>query len=291
MTSSGKLIQLEHGGLIAFEEYGDPAGVPVVFCHGWPSSCTMAELTDSAARESGVRIISPDRPGISGSTLQQDRKLIEWPEIVGQLADNLGIGQFRMLAISGGAPYAYVTAWAMPERVHAIAVVSGAPPIVDLSEHSGLLPLYRWMLTLYRHRPELLRKLFHVARPFASVRMSIRLARKLLRFLQPCDAEALRDAAAFNACFESQRRAWRGGAEGVLMDAQIYAEPWGFALEDVDVPVRLWHGKKDRTFSFQIAEEVEKRLPNCTARYIDNAGHYSLPIRNMREILQDLISV
>ena len=285
-----KLIQLENGDALTFAEYGDTKGVPVIFCHGWPSSCTMAELTEVAAREVGVRIISPDRPGISGSTLRRNRKLTEWPTLARQLADHLGLNEFRMLAISGGAPYAFVTAWEMPERVRAIAVVSGAPPIVDLSEHSGLLPLYRWMMALHRRSPELLRALFYVARPFASMRMSIRAARKLLRFLQPCDAEALRDSAAFNACFESQRRAWRGGAEGVMMDAQIYAQPWGFALEDIDVPVRLWHGKKDRTFSIRIAEDVSKRLPNCRARYIDNAGHYSLPIRNMREILADLIA-
>jgi pimeloyl-ACP methyl ester carboxylesterase len=289
-VATDKLLPLKNGGSIAFAEYGDRNGIPVMFCHGWPSSCTMAELTHNVASEIGVRIISPDRPGISGSALQENRKLTDWPPIAREIADHFELSQFHMLAISGGAPYAYATGWAMPERVRAIAVVSGAPPIVDLSEHSGLLPLYRWMLALYRTRPALLRKLFHVARPFASVRMSIRLARKFLRFLQPCDAEALRDTAAFNACFESQRRAWRGGAEGVLMDAQIYAEPWGFALEDIDVPVRLWHGKRDRTFSFRIAEEVAKRLPNCTARYIDNAGHYSLPIRNMREILEDLIA-
>jgi len=108
--------------------------------------------------------------------------------------------------------------------------------------------------------------------------------------LRPCDAESLRDAAAFEAIFESQRRAWRASAEGVMADAQIYAEPWGFALEDVDVPVRLWHGKQDRAFSFHLAEELAKRLPNCKARFVDGAGHYSLPIRHMREILEDLIS-
>ena len=43
-----------------------------------------------------------------------------------------------MLAISGGAPYAYASAWSMPERVEAIAVVSGAPPITELNEHDGL---------------------------------------------------------------------------------------------------------------------------------------------------------
>ena len=76
-----------------------------------------------------------------------------------------------------------------------------------------------------------------------------------------------------------------------MTDAQIYAQPWGFALEEVDVPVRLWHGKEDRAFSFRVAEEVAKRLPNCEARYVDGAGHYSLPIRYMREILGDLISL
>ena len=111
-------VQLEGCAVVAFQEYGDADGVPVVFCHGWPSSCTMAQLTDEPARELGVRIISPDRPGISGSSLQHDRKLADWPHVVERLLDHLGIGGFRMLAISGGAPYAYATAAAMPDSAH-----------------------------------------------------------------------------------------------------------------------------------------------------------------------------
>ena len=282
-------VALEDGRTLAFREYGAANGEPVIFCHGWPSSCTMAELTDDAAREVGARIISPDRPGISGSSLHRERTLLDWPPLVRQLADHLGLREFRMLGISGGAPYVFATAQAMRERVRAISVVSGAPPIVDLVDHAGLLPLYRWMLALERRSPELLRLFFRMARPFASLRTSVNILRGMLRFLQPCDREALRDVRAFNACFESQRRAWRGGAEGVMLDAQIYARPWGFRLEDVDLPVRLWHGKQDRSFSYHVAEEVEKRLPNVKARYVENAGHYSLPIRYMREILEDLL--
>ena len=36
----------------------------------------------------------------------------------------------------------------MPERVEAIAVVSGAPPIAELEDRSGLLRFYNWMLAL-----------------------------------------------------------------------------------------------------------------------------------------------
>jgi pimeloyl-ACP methyl ester carboxylesterase len=253
----------------------------------------MAQLTDEPARELGIRIISADRPGISGSSLQPDRKLTDWPRLVERIADHLGIHDFRMLAISGGAPYAYATAATMPQRVRAIAIVGGAPPLAEISDPNGLLPLYRWMLTLYRIQPRLLRRLFYLARPVLSLRPPLRFRPLLLKMLllRPCDAESLRDAAAFEAIFESQRRAWRASAEGVVADAQIYAQPWGFAIEDVRVPVRLWHGKQDRAFSVRLAEEVANRLPNCHARFVDDAGHYSLPIRHMRDILKDLISV
>src|SRR5437868_115938 len=196
-----KLLELSGGSHLAFDEYGDRRGVPVFFCHGWPSSRMMAQLTDEPARELGVRIISPDRPGLSGCALQMNRKLADWP-------------------------------------------------------------------------PELLRICFRCFRPFGSRRIPIRLRPLFLKIFQPMDAAVLRDNAAFECCFESARRAWRGSAEGVMLDAQVYAEPWGFKLEDVDVPVRLWHGIQDRAFSFRVAEEVAKRLPNCKARYIDKAGHY-----------------
>ena len=73
-----------------------------------------------------------------------------------------------------------------------------------------------------------------------------------------------------------------------MIDAEIYAQPWGFSLEEVRVCVRLWHGKKDRTFSFRLAEEIATRLPNCQFHLVEDAGHYSLPIRHTREILADL---
>ena len=291
--SREQILQLSKGGIVAFQEYGDPTGVPVIFCHGWPSSRTMAQLADEPARTLGVRIISADRPGISGSSMQFDRKLSDWPSVVEQLVDNLEIRKFRILAISGGAPYAYATAISMPDRVRAIAIAGGVIPFAELKDFKGILPLYRHMLAFYRTRPQLLRQLFRLARPFLSFRAPIRFRPLLLKMLllRPCDAASLRDDAAFEAIFESQRRAWRGSVDGLLADARIYAEPWGFAIEDVRVPVRLWHGIEDRAFAVYLAEEIAKRFPNCNARFIENEGHYSLPIRYMRKILEDLISV
>jgi hypothetical protein len=55
--------------------------------------------------------------------------------------------------------------------------------------------------------------------------------------------------------------------------------------------VRLWHGIEDRAFAVRLAEEMANRFPDCQSRFIQKEGHYSLPIRHMREILADLISV
>src|SRR5712691_11240822 len=228
-------IPLASGSSVAVAEYGIATGAPIFFCHGWPSSRTMAELTEGAARELNLRIISPDRPGIRDSSFHAGRKLLDWPPLLAELADKLRIDQFRMLGISGGAPYAFAAAWAMPERVRAISVVSGAAPIADLTDRSGLFPLYRWLLFFYPHHRLLLRYSFRAARPFLARKVPIRLRPALLKFLQPCDASVMRDAAAFEACFESQRQAWRTSAEGVMTDAEIYARPWGFGLEEIKV--------------------------------------------------------
>ncbi|HEX8490072.1 MAG TPA: alpha/beta hydrolase [Chthoniobacterales bacterium] len=283
-----EVVKLKEDATIALSEYGDPRGVPVFFCHGWPSSRTMAELTHDAARDLGVRIISPDRPGIRGSNFQAGRRLVDWPPLLAALADHLEIDRFRIFAISGGAPYAYASAWMMPERVEKIAVASGAPPIAELKDWSGLLGLYKRMLALRESRPALLRTLFQVARPFASMKVPIRVRPLLLRILQPCDANVLRDSRSFESCFESARQAWRSSVAGVMADAEIYAEPWGFRLEEIGLPVQLWHGKKDRTFSFHLAEEIAARLPKCELHLVEGVGHYSLPIRHIHEILGEL---
>ena len=288
MQTSFQEIKLRDGGTVAVSEYGAQSGAPIFFCHGWPSSRTMAELTDTAARELNLRIISPDRPGIRDSSLQPERKLLDWPPLLAELADKMGIGEFRMLGISGGAPYALAAAWAMPERVRAIAVVSGVPPLAEMTDRGGLLALYRWLLFFYPRHRELLRFSFHAVRPFLSRKVPIRLRPLLLKLLQPCDANVMRDIAAFEACFESQRQAWRASADGLMIDAEIYAQPWGFPLEEIRAPVRLWHGKKDRSFHWPLARSLGERLPVCTEHLVENEGHYSLPIRHMREILDDL---
>ena len=78
MTAS---VELPDGRVLAYENYGDPGGFPVLSFHGGLSSRLDAEHAHSAAVASGVRLVSPDRPGIGLSTFQPGRRLLDWPDV------------------------------------------------------------------------------------------------------------------------------------------------------------------------------------------------------------------
>ena len=63
MTDS---VGLPDGRVLAYEEYGDPAGFPVLSFHGGLSSRLDAAPAHEAAVATGVRLISPTVPA-SGS--------------------------------------------------------------------------------------------------------------------------------------------------------------------------------------------------------------------------------
>lgn len=56
------------GRRIAYAEWGDAAGTPVVYCHGLPGPRLEARLADAPTRLPGMRLIAPDRPGFGLSS-------------------------------------------------------------------------------------------------------------------------------------------------------------------------------------------------------------------------------
>lgn len=284
------ISKLASGREIAFSEYGDPNGVPVFFCHGWPASRLQAGLLHAEGCELGARVIAPDRPGVGFSPAHPGRTLRDWPGLLGELADNLELEKFYVLGVSGGGPYSLAAAWGLSDRVRAVSVVCGAPPLAEREEISDLNPAYQWLLRTYRRSPRTLRWIFRAARPLSRVRPPQWARPWLLRKLPAAEAETLADDFIFETCFHNYRESWRGGADGLYKDAAIYAQPWGFNLAEIQTPVRLWHGKEDRNFEWELAQEMAASLPNCTPRFVDNEAHYSLAIRRRKEILADLLA-
>ena len=82
---------LADGRVVGFCEYGDPSGTPLIYFHGWPSSSLQAASTHALALKRGVRVIAIDRPGMGRSDFDPTRKLLDWPPLVAQVADKMGV--------------------------------------------------------------------------------------------------------------------------------------------------------------------------------------------------------
>ena len=140
---------------LGYAEHGSPDGVPMFYFHGWPSARVQGALMDEAGRKHGLRIISPDRPGIGLSDFQPKRRLLDWPQTLLELAAHLGADKFHVMGWSGGGPYVLATALTMPERLLSATVVCGAPPLSFLGTQYMFWP-YRLLIQLRQAFPILL---------------------------------------------------------------------------------------------------------------------------------------
>jgi pimeloyl-ACP methyl ester carboxylesterase len=86
------------------------------------------------------------------------------------------------------------------------------------------------------------------------------------------------------------RRALEHGMEGWLDDDLTFTRPWGFELDEVDVPVTVWQGDLDLMVPFSHGEWLVEHLPLATGRMVPGHGHISLVTQYREEILDDLIA-
>jgi pimeloyl-ACP methyl ester carboxylesterase len=75
---------------------------------------------------------------------------------------------------------------------------------------------------------------------------------------------------------------------GVVEEYRAWARPWGFAPEDLDIPVDIWAGTQDQLVNPSWPHRLASRIPNATLN-IRDGGHF-LAHLHYREILDSLRS-
>lgn len=154
----GKHVRTDDGRLLLAEEWGNPAGTPVLLLHGTPGSRLGTALPDLPAHHPDLRFFAYDRPGYGGSDRHPGRRVADAARDAAAVADALGIERFAVVGRSGGAPHALACAALLPERVRAAAaLVSIAPRDADgLDWFAGMTPFNVREYGLAAESPELL---------------------------------------------------------------------------------------------------------------------------------------
>jgi len=131
-------MTLADGRRLAYARYGLAGGRPLFYLHGLPGSRYECQLIDTPARNAGIAVIAPDRPGYGLTEPRQDRSLCAWTDDVASLADQLGIDRFSVVGVSGGGPCALACAHQMPERVTALGLVASLGPVYETSLRNAM---------------------------------------------------------------------------------------------------------------------------------------------------------
>jgi pimeloyl-ACP methyl ester carboxylesterase len=270
-TRLNQTIRLRDGRTLGYAEYGDPSGVPVLFFHGTPGSRLMA-VPDWDDSSLGLRIVVPDRPGIGLSDQNRDRTILNWADDVCELTDHLALARFVVAGVSGGGPHSLACAYALPDRVIRAGVISGAAPFEGPKSLEGMHAANRLAFTLATRTPLVMRALFAVT-GFATRRLGDRALKSMDKQLPEADRAIVQDPAIKAALATAAPEAYRRGSRAVADEAILFTKPWGFRLEDVTVPVVLWHGGQDKNAPLQMAKDMELRIPDCTATYYPDEGH------------------
>lgn len=274
---------------LEFTVSGPADGPLLVSHHGTPSAGRLFGPFVDAGAARGLRTVTYSRPGYAGSTRAPGRSVASCAADVAALADHLGAERFHVTGRSGGGPHALACAALLPERVIACAVVASVAPwgADGLAFLDGMAEENVEEFAATLAGPE---ELEAYLRPMAERILAAgprTMARELGELISDADADALAGGyGAFAA--EMLHDGVRDGIWGWFDDDMALTDAWGFQLEDIAVPVTVWHGGRDQAVPFAHGAWLAARIPGASARLHPEHGHLSLAVARYEDVLDDL---
>ncbi len=286
------------GRQVAYRRWGAApgGGVPtVVYSHGGLSCGADAAVGHGAAIDRGVSILAVDRPGVAGSSPLPGRRTADVAVDVAGVLDHLGIERSAgAVGWSLGGQYALACGALLADRVPAVAVVAGVPPLSATGVRRSLSRTDRTLLAVAR--PPVPGFVSHVV--FGAVgRQSQRAA--AARGDGPTDVGAMlrrtwgdADAAVLaqpvGAVIDAAVAEATRSTDAMREEYRAWARDWGFDPGSIDVPVTVWQGDADRWVPLALGRQLTAMVPGARLELCPGTGHLLLADR-WGDVLDDLL--
>ena len=282
-------VQLRSQRQLGYAEYGSKQGFPIFYFTGGNSSRFEGQWFNQAVDRQGIRLIVPDRPGFGLSTFLSGRRLLDWPDDVIQLADFLSIERFSVFGLSGGGPHVLATLTKAPDRINRAAVVSGTAPPEMPDRFEGMWFPVRLIFLTARYSPSINQLLLKQMSLFYSDPEQMN--KRMKQSMPIPDKELLERRPDILEIFtKATQEAHCNGIEGDALEWQLYVRPWGFQMEDIQIPIKLWYGRFDQQVPVGMGRYLVKRLPQAQLIEVDDGGHFSTVNNHIDEIFSYLSS-
>jgi pimeloyl-ACP methyl ester carboxylesterase len=266
------------------------SGLPVLYHSGTPGGLVAYAPTVAAAQAAGLRWISYSRPGYGDSTAAPGRTVADAAADSGAVLDALGIKEFVTYGWSGGGPHALACGALLPDRCQAVAVVAGVAPYdaqdSDWFAGMGEDNIEEFGLAV-QGLEALLPHLTDQAAGIAAVTAQDVVA-SLGNLLPPVDQAALTGELA-QWLAASFRQSVSNGPLGWVDDDMAFAAPWGFTLDQVQVPSEVWQGGQDLMVPLSHGQWIAAQLPGSTLTVLPEHGHLSFIAAALPELFAQLL--
>ena len=270
-----KLIHTRTGRSLEVQEYGDPGGHPAFFFHGLIGSHYQASYIGEQARQHGLRVIAPNRPGVGRSEFIERQSPLEAVPDVEDLAASFQIDEFSVIGISGGAPYALACLYRLGPRIRTTTIISGMGPTRLPHALGGMDRARRLALEVGSRYPHLAKQ--ESRRWGERFRVDPRrfLDRLVATWPEP-DRVLFQRPEIFDLFLCDLRQVFveGNGPETFAQELRLYRH-YGFLLSDLppDRQVTLWHGLDDIIVPPAMAWQMTQTLPRSEAHLVPG-GHF-----------------
>ncbi|MGB1040584.1 MAG: alpha/beta fold hydrolase [Flavobacteriales bacterium] len=272
MNKTNQHIILNDHRKLGYAEYGNENGKPIIYCHGSQSSRLEMHYDTSFAIKNNLRIITIDRPGHGISDFNPEGSILSFANDANQLVEHLKIEKFSMVGMSAGSPFALGIAYAFPEKIEAVNIISGFAPF-DSSSKQFLSKEIKTMLNLAKYFPFLLNIMLKIQ----AKQLKKNPKKALIGFLKIMDESdqiVLKDERVMQVIQSMFVEAFRNGSQGVAYEiSKILVRKWGFKLNEINVPVTFWQGKQDNNVPYQWAELMSNEIDNSELNLFPDEGH------------------
>ena len=291
MSNLNLQIKLPDGRMFGYDERGTSNGKPLFYFHGSPSSRLESNLymSDDLLQAMNVRLIAVDRPGLGLSDFQPNRHLLDWSSDILVLADHLNIERFAVLAYSLGGPYGLVCAYAIPDRLTKVGILSGAAMFTEPELVRNINDGTRRFLNLPRENPLAARLFLSLLGMMARIAPN-KFIEQANTLLPKPDRTVVVTSPVFQKGFiKMVHQAFRQGTRGAYHESLLSIIDYGFRLQDIRTPLLLWHGEADQNIPVEMARYVASAVPKCEAKFYPSEGHLSLFKKHPEEIIRALV--
>ena len=270
-----EVLDLADGRRLGWAEWGDPTGRPVLWFHGTPGARRqLPPDAGPAATERGIRLLSVERPGAGLSTPHLYGSVRDWADDIEEIADQLELGRFGCVGLSGGGPYTLACAHELPGSVAAASVLGGIGPTVGDEAAPGytraLAPFGPMARAVSGPLAQALATAARPIKPFMSQ------AGELYARVGPrSDRPVLRDPAMREVFIDDLSSALDHGLRAPIYDLVLFAQDWGFRIADIKVPVRFWQGEADLIVPLSHSSHQGDLVEGSTVVHKPELGHFA----------------